>query len=767
MAEAFYYAQVRYNANGGSGAPAAQSRSTKIAGGGVIITLSSGVPSRQYYTFKGWAYSSSATSGMSGGTQVSFNASTTPSAANAAIYTLYAAWQPETAVLSYNANGGSGAPSSQTVNKNTWFNLRTGVPTRSGYEFVGWNTSSTATAATYQPGGQARIVSNMTLYAVWKVSNSTISTITSSVPIDGSTQGSVSISSINNSYTHQLTLSIGESSQVISLAAGVTSATFTIPSSWLSEVPNSTTGTALASLKTFNGSTQVGGTDVKTFSITVPANIVPVITVATDYVNSNTTVDGWDILLQNFSQIKLTATASGGTGANVATFTFAGDGLSQTSASNEATSSVLTSSGSRSWTVTVTDSRGRTASTIVTDTVHEYFSPSIASLIAFRSDSSGNRDDAAGTYINATGVFSFASADGNNTLSVDAIEYRAEDEQSWTVGEASAVSGNSYTFGGGLIKETKMFHVRLSLTDALGNSASFTVDVAPIVGYAFGLKNDRVHFGGPCKEPGFVCDFDSKFLGVVDIVPRRAYARIVNTGWYRILQFDADTSAVVQGDDGFLVDVTLVEWARQIHKITLAGVLGQLSFVDEFSDTQHNYIDKIRYTQNGTHGYIDVHFSGNNTSNRYQSAFFDIKTVKPEMQQQFQSVDFDAVADAPSGETILTTYTFNASTPFIIESGSNNGWKYRKWSDGRIETWNVVSVSVTLSTVATYYHRGNATVNLPFTFSDYESIQCTAYASTYWMSVNTRTSTSITLSIYDVVNGSQTVWVSVHIIGKL
>ncbi|MBR2680669.1 MAG: InlB B-repeat-containing protein, partial [Exiguobacterium sp.] len=358
MAVALYYAKVVYNANGGSGVPAAQTGGTEISGGSVLITLSSSKPSRQYYTFNGWAYSSGASSGMSGGTTISCNASTTLYAANARVTNLYATWKPETAVLSYNANGGSGAPASQTVNKNTWFTLRTGVPTRSGYEFVGWNTSSTATAATYQPGDQARIVSNMTLYAVWKVSNSTISTISSSVPIDGSTQGSVSISSINNSYTHQLTLSIGESSQVISLAAGVTSATFTIPSSWLSEVPNSTTGTALASLKTFNGSTQVGGTDVKTFSITVPANIVPVITVATDYVNSNQTVDGWDILLQNFSQIKLTATASAGTGATVATFTFAGDGLSQTSASNEATSSVLTSSGSRSWTVTVTDSRG-------------------------------------------------------------------------------------------------------------------------------------------------------------------------------------------------------------------------------------------------------------------------------------------------------------------------------------------------------------------------------------------------------------------------
>lgn len=246
-----------------------------------------------------------------------------------------------------------------------------------------------------------------------------------------------------------------------------------------------------------------------------------------------------------------------------------------------------------------------------------------------------------------------------------------------------------------------------------------------------------------------------------------AYGRIVNTGWYRILQFDADSAAIVQGDDGFIVDVTIVEWARQIHKISLAGVLGKLAWIDEFSYSQHNYFDKIRYMQNGTHGYVDVHFSGNNTSNRYQSAYFDIKTVHQRMQHQFKSVDFDAVSDAPSGETVVATYNFNSDTPFIVESGTNSGWKYRQWSDGRIETWNVVSVSVTLSTIATYYHRGSATITLPFTISEYESIQCTSYTSTYWMSVSARTSTSLTLSIYDVVNGSQTVWVSCHIIGKL
>lgn len=511
MAQALYYAKLIYNANGGTGAPAAQSAYSDEPSSSVYVILGA-APSRQYHTFKGWAPSSTAGSGRTPGGKYYMTTSDTLYAANARIYNLYATWQRNTVLIGYDPNGGAGSAWYQTVNQGEQITLSSTIPTRTGYKFLGWATSADATAPAYQAGGKATFTRETRLYAVWEISNSTISSITGSVPIDGSTQGSVSISSINNSYTHELTISIGESSQVISLAAGVSSANFTIPASWLAEVPNSTTGTARASLKTFNGSAQVGVADVKTFSITVPASVVPSVSVVTDYVNSNAVVDGWDILLQNYSQIKLTATAAGGTGASVSNIAFSGDGLSQTGTENEATSAILTSSGSRSWTVTVTDSRGRTASAVVTDTVHEYFSPSIASLTAFRSDSSGNRDDAAGTYINATGVFSFASADGNNTLSVDAIEYRAEDGQSWTVGEASAASGNSYNFGGGLINETKMYHVRLSLEDALGNSAEFVVDVSPIVGYAFGLKNDRVHFGGPCKEPGFVCDFPAKLV---------------------------------------------------------------------------------------------------------------------------------------------------------------------------------------------------------------------------------------------------------------
>ena len=72
--------------------------------------------------------------------------------------------------VSYNANGGTGAPSSQTKWYGEDLTLRpsSSNPTRNGYKFLGWSTSSTATAASYQPGGTYSSNSDVTLYAVWQ-----------------------------------------------------------------------------------------------------------------------------------------------------------------------------------------------------------------------------------------------------------------------------------------------------------------------------------------------------------------------------------------------------------------------------------------------------------------------------------------------------------------------------------------------------------------------------------------------------------------------
>lgn len=72
-----------------------------------------------------------------------------------------------TYTVTYDANGGSGAPSSQTKVHGTTLKLSSTVPTRTGYTFVGWNTSNTATSDSYYAGGNYTANEGATLYAVW------------------------------------------------------------------------------------------------------------------------------------------------------------------------------------------------------------------------------------------------------------------------------------------------------------------------------------------------------------------------------------------------------------------------------------------------------------------------------------------------------------------------------------------------------------------------------------------------------------------------
>lgn len=92
--------------------------------------------------------------------------------------TIYAVWMPFFE-LRYDANGGTGAPDSQTrtashptVNQVT-FTVPNQTPTKEGYTFKGWADSATATDAQYQPGGTVAVKhadSPKTVYAVWEES---------------------------------------------------------------------------------------------------------------------------------------------------------------------------------------------------------------------------------------------------------------------------------------------------------------------------------------------------------------------------------------------------------------------------------------------------------------------------------------------------------------------------------------------------------------------------------------------------------------------
>lgn len=75
--------------------------------------------------------------------------------------------------VSYNANGGSGAPSSQTKWYNEALKLSSVIPTRERYEFLGWATSQNGSVS-YSAGSNYTSNSGITLYAVWKLKASVV-----------------------------------------------------------------------------------------------------------------------------------------------------------------------------------------------------------------------------------------------------------------------------------------------------------------------------------------------------------------------------------------------------------------------------------------------------------------------------------------------------------------------------------------------------------------------------------------------------------------
>lgn len=76
--------------------------------------------------------------------------------------------------IKYNANGGSGAPSSQTKWYGTNITLSSSKPTRTGHSFLGWATNSSATSPTYAAGARYSANASVTLYAVWKANTYTV-----------------------------------------------------------------------------------------------------------------------------------------------------------------------------------------------------------------------------------------------------------------------------------------------------------------------------------------------------------------------------------------------------------------------------------------------------------------------------------------------------------------------------------------------------------------------------------------------------------------
>ena len=257
---------------------------------------------------------------------------------------------------------------------------------------------------------------------------------------------SLRVTVYNAAYTNYITIKNG-STTYLSLAgriwsAGTANRTITLTSSERTTLLNAMASvksfTATIELVTKSGSTQIGSASTCTCTIrTSQANSGPSIsgfTFADSYSTTTAITDNDQVLIQDYSRLTVTpGTAAARNGASIVSYSAVCSGVTKSNTTGAALSlGTIGTSGTRDITLTVTDSRGYTASVTQSVTVVPYSKPRVSSVSLRRTN-----DIETEMQLVFNGSISPITVDGTQKNSLLYARYRYK--------LTSASSYNSYT----------------------------------------------------------------------------------------------------------------------------------------------------------------------------------------------------------------------------------------------------------------------------------------------------------------------------------
>jgi len=270
-----------------------------------------------------------------------------------------------------------------------------------GYYFNGWTSSPSVTINSSgvftMPASAVKVTANYLKRSTGTLNKSSMA---------GGSTVTLTISPDKSTYTHKYKLSFGTGMEtsLTNVAAGVTSVSISVPLNWSASIPNATSKTGgTLTLETYSGSTKIGTYTITGLTYTVPASVVPSLTnITTSIVRTiggKTYANVGDYYVQNHCGVRAQTTASGAQSSTIASVVLTISGYSgtnykktQSSASMDFTSGLLSIAGNTTITVVATDSRGRTATKTATITVTAYQNPG-GTLTVWRVDNGGDPDD--------------------------------------------------------------------------------------------------------------------------------------------------------------------------------------------------------------------------------------------------------------------------------------------------------------------------------------------------------------------------------------
>lgn len=223
-----------------------------------------------------------------------------------------------------------------------------------------------------------------------------VPTASVSAPSTGTLGTALAIKTTQNNVglTKKLYYKVGGKSAVKITEYDGTAGTYswTPPVSLATNAPNSTKLSATIICETYNGTAYVGRSEC-TVTLAIPASEVPSLTVAvSDPTGNKTKYTGY--FLQLRSKIKVAITGTGVQGSTIKSYSIkvgwsAGSGTLYTASAATGTTGFLPYYGTVYITCAVTDSRGRTATKLLSYKVSKYSVPTISAISATRCTQNG------------------------------------------------------------------------------------------------------------------------------------------------------------------------------------------------------------------------------------------------------------------------------------------------------------------------------------------------------------------------------------------
>lgn len=516
-----------------------------------------------------------------------------------------------------------------------------------------------------------------------KIARSSSFTVSSSVNTGSSISGTVTPSS--SAFNHKLLLKIGSTTKAtITMAVGTTTFSYTIPHSWL---PTSTSGTITAVLETYNGTSLVATTS-KNITANVPSNIGP--SISSFVVES---VDGMNGLsIRGRSRVRLTANATPGNGASsMSTYTFYGNNVNEADGSgarivyNPANSSVINTgvfnyTGPATYTVVVSDMRGRTATASLGIEVFEYAAPVITSMSVQRCNADGTLSEN-GTYayvtVNSRYTTLYHNNKNYNTRTV--VLTNGTNSLATTIQNTSNTNNSwSGVYGNGAFATGKTHTITATIKDtAYGVSASMS---QPLKAAArpMNLKANGKGIGfGKMAE-------DDNLLDV------QWNERVRGN-----LQVDGTINEVTVSKDNYMIGGSRENITDENWLSTAPSFMGTYSQNDQWYST------------------ISCrHRNGQGDGTNYGLQLRSILTKADNLSWR------QNMGGSWGGwKTILDS---NNTADYVVAQGTSGIWTYRKWNSGLAECWGVYTMNsaATKAWGSLYYSDTLAPrINYPFTFT--------------------------------------------------